>query len=174
MAKDDSDASVEATLTQVQGSLDLGDKARAPNALIRKIVDAMYLQCVWPGCSKPGILTQYHHVVAAKDGDPTSVWNLTKLCSYHNGRNDDDRSKPVNGYVFVDEDGAVKYQPPDGSAPIIATDPLSKLGALELSRANPEQVLSLEEVLDVPVPTSCHQNLQSTENQAEPSQDNAG
>lgn len=153
LAEDQSDAALEKTLTRIRAPLDLGTQARAPNALIRTIIDALYLQCVWPGCSTPGALSQYHHIVAAKNGGPTSVWNLTKLCPHHNGRNDDDRERQLNGYVFVDDAGVVKFQPPDNSEPLTASDPLSQLGALKLSTST--SLPGLQEVLEVPIPESC-------------------
>lgn len=149
LAQGTSDSALEKTLTRIRAPLDLGTKVRAPNQWIRKIVDALFLQCVWPGCPKSAILSQYHHMVAAKNGGSTSVWNLTKLCAHHNGRNDDDRERPVNGFVFM-ADGVIKFQPTDQSAPITKTDPLTQLSGLTLSRS--QDLPCLAEILDAPVP----------------------
>lgn len=132
---------------------------------MRKIVDALYLQFVWPGCSKPGYLADYHHIEAAKNGGPTSVWNLTKLCPHHNGRNDDDRQRQLNGYVFVDN-GAVRFRPPNDSPPITSAGPIHQLGALAISQSR--KLPSLEEALDVPVPEKCITSDHDTQNPGPP------
>lgn len=144
LAQDDSEAALEETITRLPGKLDLGTETRSPNRIIRAIVDAVFLQCVWPGCDMPGIFSQYHHAIAAKHNGPTSVWNMLKLCATHNGMNDDDRDRPVNGFVYLD-DGALKYQPPDGSDPIEVHHPLNDYGALAISQQ--PGLLSLSEIL---------------------------
>lgn len=174
-AHDDSHAALEKTLTQIRAPLDLGTLSRAPNAVIRTIVDALYLQCVWPGCSKPGMFADYHHIVAAKHEGPTSVWNLTKLCPHHNGRNDDDRHRKLNGYVFVDEYGTVMFQPPNDAPPVILADPITQYGALAVSRSR--KLSSLQEALDVPVPVhriSDEQVTESSDSSESPPENTSG
>ena len=53
-------------------------------------------------------------------GGYTNIKNLTFLCAYHNGINDDDPTKPTGrGYVFR-MPGGIEYIPPWG-IPITAT-----------------------------------------------------
>jgi hypothetical protein len=40
-----------------------------------------------------------HHVVAFKNGGLTNMDNIVPLCKYHNGKNDDDWWRRLNGHV---------------------------------------------------------------------------
>ena len=55
------------------------------------------LVCTWPGCDKSAAKCQAHHITAVKHGGQTTTTNLTMLCKYHNGRNDDDVERHRNG-----------------------------------------------------------------------------
>src|SRR5699024_180573 len=60
------------------------------------------LVCPWPDCNVPANRCQVHHIDAHNNGGHTKPSNLTMLCKYHNGVNDDDgprkeRKGPTRG-----------------------------------------------------------------------------
>nr|WP_253587773.1 HNH endonuclease signature motif containing protein [Corynebacterium aurimucosum] len=62
---------------------------------------------------------QVHHLIPWQAGGFTNIKNLTFLCAYHNGINDDDPSRPTGrGYMYRLNTG-VSFIPPWG-APITA------------------------------------------------------
>lgn len=85
----------------------------------RMMASAEHPTCARKGCNKPADYAQVHHLVPWKAGGATNPPNLTMLCAYHNGVNDDDPEKPTGaGYVFRLR-GDVDYIPPWGE-PITA------------------------------------------------------
>ncbi|WP_148138134.1 HNH endonuclease signature motif containing protein, partial [Corynebacterium sp. HMSC074E01] len=75
--------------------------------------------CSRPGCNKPADYCQVHHLVPWQAGGYTNINNLTFLCAYHNGINDDDPLRPTGrGYMYRLNTG-VSFIPPWG-APITA------------------------------------------------------
>ena len=78
----------------------------------RMMASAEHPTCAREGCNKPADFAQVHHLVPWKVGGETNPPNLTMLCAYHNGINDDDPDKPTGaGYVFRLR-GEVSYIPP--------------------------------------------------------------
>ena len=78
----------------------------------RMMASAEHPTCAREGCNKPADYAQVHHLVPWKAGGETNPPNLTMLCAYHNGINDDDPDKPTGaGYVFRLR-GEVGYIPP--------------------------------------------------------------
>ncbi|WP_141761711.1 HNH endonuclease signature motif containing protein, partial [Corynebacterium sp. HMSC035E02] len=78
----------------------------------RLMASAEHPTCAREGCNKPADYCQVHHLVPWKAGGATDPPNLTMLCAYHNGINDDDPDKPTGaGYVFRLR-GGVDYVPP--------------------------------------------------------------
>ena len=76
--------------------------------------------CSRPGCNKPADYCEVHHLIPWQAGGFTNLKNLTFLCAYHNGINDDDPKRPTGrGYMFRLNTG-VSYIPPWG-VPITAT-----------------------------------------------------
>lgn len=65
-------------------------EARFASAKQRILAKAENLVCPWPDCGVPADRCQIHHIDAHKHGGQTEPSNLTMLCSYHNGVNDDD------------------------------------------------------------------------------------
>lgn len=65
----------------------------------RILLAAENMCCVFPGCSTPADRCQPHHIQAFKHGGLTEITNLTLLCKYHNGRNDDDPGIRLNGRI---------------------------------------------------------------------------
>lgn len=85
----------------------------------RMMASAEHPTCARKGCNKPADYAQVHHLIPWKAGGTTDPPNLTMLCAYHNGVNDDDPEKPTcAGYVFRLR-GEVDYIPPWGE-PITA------------------------------------------------------
>src|SRR5699024_3655437 len=69
----------------------------------RTLAMAENLVCPWPDCNVPADRCQVHHIDAHKNGGHTKPSNLTMICSYHNGVNDDDphrrSTKPKRGRI---------------------------------------------------------------------------
>lgn len=63
--------------------LDLGRSQRLANKAITIALHARDRGCSFPGCTVPPQWCERHHIVAWIDGGPTSVANMTLLCTYH-------------------------------------------------------------------------------------------
>ncbi|AMJ44116.1 HNH endonuclease signature motif containing protein [Corynebacterium stationis] len=77
-------------------------EARFASEKLRTLAMAENLVCPWPDCNVPADRCQVHHLDARKNGGHTKPSNLTMLCKYHNGVNDDDgprkkRKRPSPG-----------------------------------------------------------------------------
>ena len=64
-------------------------EARFASDKLRTLAMAENLVCPWPDCNVPADRCQVHHIDAHKNGGHTKPSNLTMLCKYHNGINDD-------------------------------------------------------------------------------------
>ncbi|OAH27197.1 HNH endonuclease [Corynebacterium stationis] len=64
-------------------------EARFASEKLRTLAMAENLVCPWPDCTVPADRCQVHHIDAHKHGGHTKPSNLTMLCKYHNGVNDD-------------------------------------------------------------------------------------
>uniref|UniRef100_UPI00242F2132 HNH endonuclease signature motif containing protein n=1 Tax=Corynebacterium stationis TaxID=1705 RepID=UPI00242F2132 len=64
-------------------------EARFASDKLRTLAMAENLVCPWPDCNVPADKCQVHHIDAHKHGGHTKPSNLTMLCKYHNGVNDD-------------------------------------------------------------------------------------
>ncbi|MDN6737359.1 MAG: HNH endonuclease [Corynebacterium sp.] len=64
-------------------------EARFASDKLRTLARAENLVCPWPDCNVPADRCQVHHIDAHKNGGHTKPSNLTMLCKYHNGVNDD-------------------------------------------------------------------------------------
>ncbi|HWJ82159.1 MAG TPA: DUF222 domain-containing protein, partial [Nocardioides sp.] len=63
--------------------LDIG---RAQRLVTTGIWNALVLRdrhCAFPGCTRPVIATEAHHITHWADGGPTSLDNLVLICSHH-------------------------------------------------------------------------------------------
>lgn len=78
----------------VEGPLNLYKLRRTADFKQRIMAMAEAPVCSWPGCGRPANGSQVHHLRAFKHGGETLNANLTILCEYHNGVNDDDRHEP--------------------------------------------------------------------------------
>ena len=69
-------------------------EARFASDKLRTLAMAENLVCPWPDCNVPADRCQVHHIDAHKHGGHTKPSNLTMLCKYHNGVNDDGTRLP--------------------------------------------------------------------------------
>jgi hypothetical protein len=111
-------------------------EARFASGKQRILAMAENLVCPWPGCKVPADRCQVHHIDAHKHGGQTNPSNLTTLCSYHNGVNDDGEvpgknfTKPKRGRM-IRHRGKVKLVTPGGKL-LANTHDLSTMGAMDL------------------------------------------
>ncbi|MDN6739278.1 MAG: HNH endonuclease, partial [Corynebacterium casei] len=64
-------------------------EARFASGKQRILAMAENLVCPWPDCKVPADRCLVHHIDAHKNGGQTNPSNLSALCAYHNGVNDD-------------------------------------------------------------------------------------
>ena len=115
-------------------------EARFASDKLRTLAMAENLVCPWPDCNVPADRCQVHHIDAHKHGGHTKPSNLTMLCKYHNGVNDDDGprkkrkrpspGKPKRGRMRRHR-GKVRLQTPGGKL-VGNTHHVSSMGAMNL------------------------------------------
>ena len=114
-------------------------EARFASDKLRTLAMAENLVCPWPDCNVPADRCQVHHIDAHKNGGHTKPSNLTMLCKYHNGVNDDDgpatpgrkkRKRPSRGRMRRHR-GKVRLQTPGGKL-VGNTHHVSSMGAMNL------------------------------------------
>lgn len=86
--------------------------------------------CAHPGCSVPASRCQPHHLQAYKYGGETNLENMTMLCPFHNGRNDDIPGVYLHGRMERINGQVVKMPPWPNGKPRINNHPIAKLGAM--------------------------------------------
>ena len=117
-------------------------EARFASDKLRTLAMAENLVCPWPGCNVPADRCQVHHIDAHKNGGHTKPSNLTMLCKYHNGVNDDGgprkkhgpgKSKPGKSSRgrMRRHRGKVRLQTPGGKL-LGNSHHLSSMGAMDL------------------------------------------
>ena len=112
--------------------------ARFASEKLRTLATAENLVCPWPDCNVPADRCQVHHIDAHKNGGHTKPSNLTMLCKYHNGVNNDNpdtpgrkkRKRPSRGRMRRHR-GKVRLHTPGGKL-VDNTHSLSSLGAMDL------------------------------------------
>ena len=115
-------------------------EARFASDKLRTLAMAENLVCPWPDCNVPADRCQVHHIDAHKHGGHTKPSNLTMLCKYHNGVNDDGpatpgrkkqgRRKPSRGRMRRHR-GKVRLHTPGGKL-VGNTHHVSSMGAMDL------------------------------------------
>lgn len=115
-------------------------EARFASEKLRTLAMAENLVCPWPDCNGPADRCQVHHIDAHKHGGHTKPSNLTMLCKYHNGVNDDDGprkkrkrpspGKPKRGRMRRHR-GKVRLHAPGGKL-VGNTHHVSSMGAMDL------------------------------------------
>ncbi|OFL21751.1 HNH endonuclease signature motif containing protein [Corynebacterium sp. HMSC062A03] len=118
----------------LDGPINTWRLSRGANLNQRLTLHAEFHTCSRPGCNKPADYCHVHHLVPWQAGGYTNIKNLTFLCAYHNGINDDDPLRPTGrGYMYRLNTG-VSFIPPWG-APITAMPEYQEA----LARLNTEQ-----------------------------------
>ena len=112
---------------------------------LRTLAMAENLVCPWPNCNVPADRCQVHHIDAHKNGGYTKPSNLTMLCKYHNGVNDDGdpgnprsqkrknkrgKGKPSRGRMRRHR-GKIRLHTPGGKL-VSNTHHLNSMGAMDL------------------------------------------
>ena len=119
-------------------------EARFASDKLRTLAMAENLVCPWPDCNVPADRCQVHHIDAHKHGGHTKPSNLTMLCKYHNGVNNDapdgqrnkhrpgkpKRGKPNRGRMRRHR-GKVRLHTPGGKL-VGNTHHVSSMGAMDL------------------------------------------
>ena len=115
-------------------------EARFASDKLRTLAMSENLVCPWPDCNVPADRCQVHHIDAHKNGGHTKPSNLTMLCKYHNGANDDGpatpgrkkpgRRKPSRGRMRRHR-GKVRLHTPGGKL-VGNTHHVSSMGAMDL------------------------------------------
>ena len=115
-------------------------EARFASDKLRTLAMAENLVCPWPDCTVPADRCQVHHIDAHKHGGHTKPSNLTMLCKYHNGVNDDggprkkrkrpSPGKPKRGRMRRHR-GKVRLHTPGGKL-VGNTHHVSSMGAMDL------------------------------------------
>ena len=117
-------------------------EARFASDKLRTLAMAENLVCPWPECNVPADRCQVHHIDAHKNGGHTKPSNLTMLCKYHNGVNDDGGPRKKHGPGKFKPGktsrgrmrrhrGKVRLQTPGGKL-LGNTHNLSSMGAMDL------------------------------------------
>ena len=117
-------------------------EARFASDKLRTLAMAENLVCPWPECNVPADRCQVHHIDAHKHGGHTKPSNLTMLCKYHNGVNDDGDPRKKHGPGKFKPGktsrgrmrrhrGKVRLQTPGGKL-LGNTHNLSSMGAMDL------------------------------------------
>ncbi|WP_412100297.1 HNH endonuclease signature motif containing protein [Corynebacterium aurimucosum] len=118
----------------LDGPINTWRLSRGANLNQRLTLHAEFHTCSRPGCNKPADYCQVHHLIPWQAGGYTNIKNLTFLCAYHNGINDDDPQRPTGrGYMYRLNTG-VSFIPPWGT-PITAMPEYQEA----LARLNTEQ-----------------------------------
>ena len=108
-------------------------EARFASFKQRTLAMAENLVCPWPDCNVPANRCQVHHIDAHKNGGQTNPSNLSTLCAYHNGVNDDGawagRREKSRGRM-IRHRGKVKLLTPGGRL-VVNTHDLSSMGAMD-------------------------------------------
>jgi hypothetical protein len=63
--------------------LHVGRKYRTATAKMRKALAARDLHCLWPGCDRPPVWTEKHHIDPWVGGGKTEVERMCLLCKKH-------------------------------------------------------------------------------------------
>lgn len=108
------DAGFATLLTPAGQAVALGRTQRFANEVQRMMLMAETPVCPWDDCRHPADECQVHHIVPWSRGGATDLPNLTLICPFHNGWNDDAgparhghlaRSGGVVRRIFADRPG---------------------------------------------------------------------
>jgi Domain of unknown function (DUF222) len=89
--------------------LDIGYSRTIPGH-IRRAVQLRDRHCAWPGCQRPAVYCDIHHLRHQADGGETSITNCALLCQFHH-----DVCIHRRGWqLTLHPDGATQARSPDG------------------------------------------------------------
>jgi hypothetical protein len=89
--------------------LDIGYSASIPPH-IRRAVILRDRHCAWPGCDRPPVHCDVHHLTHKADGGETSVTRCVLVCQYHH-----DVCIHRRGWTLIlHPDGTTEARSPDG------------------------------------------------------------
>ena len=109
------------------------DSARFAGVLERKIQKAKTPVCAVEGCACGADKCQMHHIESWSSGGPTTMGNMTMLCPFHNGRNDDNPARPRYGRIER-INGLDYFVPPFGGRPRLNMSACTQGGATRLAQ----------------------------------------
>jgi hypothetical protein len=101
---------VRAVMAGPSEPLDLGRRTPAVSAAQRRAVIVRDHHCRFPGCDRPPVWCDAHHIVHWEDGGPTDLGNLILLCRRHHTM-----LHACDGFRLAVEDGRPVFRRPDGS-----------------------------------------------------------
>lgn len=119
-------------VSKYHGALNAFRLERHANGKQRLLLTCETPVCARPGCSRPARKCRAHHIKAYKNGGETNLHNMTLLCDYHNGTNDDDPDRKLNGRIERINGHPAFIPPYPGAKPILNQHPLAQLGALRI------------------------------------------
>lgn len=115
----------------VAGPVNLYQGERFANFKQRILAKAETILCARDGCRTPADQCQMHHIHGVKHGGMTNARDITPLCHFHNGLNDDDPdAAPKNGRVDR-INGRIHTVPPTGR-PVRHREPIARMGMMDL------------------------------------------
>jgi Domain of unknown function (DUF222)/HNH endonuclease len=101
---------VRAVMAGPSEPLDLGRRTPLVSAAQRRAVILRDRSCRFPGCDRPPVWCDAHHIVHWEDGGPTDLCNLILLCRRHHTL-----LHAWDGFTLAVEDGRPVFRRPDGS-----------------------------------------------------------
>lgn len=112
-----------ALVDREEGPVDLYRLSRFASDKQRLLLHAQSTTCIWPGCRQGAENCQAHHITPWARGGPTNIKNLTNLCRYHNGLNDDDPTRPTGKGVILKRGGKICWSSPKTGNLLTLYDP---------------------------------------------------
>jgi Domain of unknown function (DUF222)/HNH endonuclease len=101
------DASIIRIIGRAEIDLEISRASRTVGASTRRAVEARDRHCVFPGCDRPPIWCDSHHLMHWADGGETTVSNLALLCRIHH------RKVHEEGFTLSRVDGRWLARPPE-------------------------------------------------------------
>lgn len=98
-----------------EGAVNLYRTQRFANAKQRDLAGLLMPVCPVPDCRHGSDACEVHHVHSWARGGPTNMNNLSPLCRYHNGVNDDDPARHYRGHIEI-RAGTPVWVSPSGHA----------------------------------------------------------
>ncbi len=96
------------------GVLDVGREQRLVTPDIRHALQVRDKGCVFPGCDRPAVDCDAHHITPWAHGGPTALSNLCLLCKHHHNLLEPDpkRAPELQWQIRISNDGMPELIPP--------------------------------------------------------------